>query len=144
MRKLSASTLLLLVLAIAACGSSAPPPPNNSKVNAPAVNTPAGTKGPAYTNEYRAAADKALGAYRAYLGNKTPDSFALAGAAFYDALRYRAMHVKNGHTSEGLHKYTELNRDYQDWKKTIGPKGWEDNATYKSAKAEYDKVQSAN
>lgn len=142
MDKFAAALLLGLAALVAACGSSGPPPQQQNKgTTVPAANSGTRTKGPAYTNEYRAAADKALSAWKAFIGNKTADNYAAAGAGFYEALRYRAMHVKNGHSSEGMHRYTELNLEYKNWKSMIGPKGWDENPKFLAAKAEYDKVQ---
>lgn len=147
MGKLTAAILLVLATLVAACGSSGPPPQQqNTKKNVPAVNTPTGEKpkGKPYTTEYRAAADKAMSAWKAYINEKNAATYAACGTHFYTALMYRSMHVKNGHTSEGMHRYTELNLAYKDWKSTIGPKGWDDDPDYKAAYAEFAKVQTGN
>jgi hypothetical protein len=144
MAKLTAAILIGLATLVAGCGPSQVPPPAPVKKTTPAENTATSTgkpKGKPYTEEYRAATNEALTAWAAYIKNKSKENYAACGTKFYTALKYRSMHVRNGHSSEGLHKYTELNRDYKDWKSTIGPIGWEDDAAYKAAKAEYDKVQ---
>ncbi len=143
MKKLLVTTALWVAVAcLTACGGSAPAPQNTPKKSTPGPAANEGPKpGQSYANEYRRETDAALAAFSAYGKEKTAASYAKAGTHFYNALKYRSMHTRNGHSSEGMYKYTDLNLSYKDWKSTIGPKGWEDDAEYKKAKAEYDKVQ---
>ncbi len=144
MAKLTAAILIGLATLVAGCGPSQVPPPAPVKKTTPAENTATSTgkpKGKSYASEYTAAANKAMTAWKAYINKKDAETYAACGTEFYTALMYRSMHAHNGHSSEGLSMYTQLNQAFQDWKKTLGPKGWEDNAAYKAAKAEYDKVQ---
>lgn len=133
--------LLAAVLGMTACGGSSPAPQNAPKKNAPAPANEGPKPGQSYANEYRAETDAALSAWRAYAKDQSAAAYARAGTHFYNALKYRSMHTRNGHPADGLYKYTDLNLAYKDWKSTLGPKGWDNDAEYKKAKAEYDKVQ---
>lgn len=144
MGKCVAALMLLVAMTVAACGpAQVPPPAPNAKKNTPQANggSTEKPKGKPYNNEYREAANKAMAAWKDYINVKNAETYAACGTEFYKALTFRSMHVQNGHSSEGLPMYTQLNQAFQDWKKTLGPKGWEENTEYKAAKAEYDKVQ---
>jgi hypothetical protein len=148
MKTLPACLVLVLVSAIAGCGGGyTPPPGGNSNIpsgGGTGADTPTNPK-QSYANEYNAATRKALASWGAYRkGSKTAESYALAGAHIYDALRYRAMHTRNGHSADKLPSYRELNEASKEWRSdnARAPEGWEKNETYKEAFAAYQAVQS--
>ena len=151
MKNLPACSLLMVLvfgLAIAGCGGGyTPPPGGNSNIPSGGGGGSATPSNPkqSYATEYNAATRKALASWGAYRkGSKTAESYALAGAHIYDALRYRAMHTRNGHSADKLPSYRELNEASKEWRSdnARAPAGWNENETYKEAFAAYQAVQS--
>jgi hypothetical protein len=141
----------IALVATSACGGGgyqAPPAGNGYKPsNTPVTTTSPGKKqptGPNYATEYKKSADAALKAWSDYGADKTAENFAKVGMNLYDAQRYKIMSDRNGHSTSGFHRVTEVSRLFTDWKKTFQGGDWESDPDYKAAKKAYDEVQQAN
>lgn len=110
--------------------------------------TGGGTKreptGPSYAKDYDPEAKAALAAWDTWAKDKSADNYAKCGEHLYNAMRFKILTERNGHSTSGLYKSREVGRLFTDWKKTFQPGEWETNADYKAAKQAYDDVQQAS
>ena len=152
--KYASAFLFALALAFTAgCGGGdyqAPPKGNGLKPHTGGTGgggTGGETKreptGPSYIKDYEPEAKGALAGWKTWAGDKTPENFAKVGEHLYNAMRYKIMTERNGHSTGNFYKSTEVGRLFTDWKKTFQAGDWENNADYKAAKAAYDEVQQA-
>jgi hypothetical protein len=139
--KIATAIMLMLALMLAGCGGGyqAPPKGNERVVS----NAPAGSpaKGQSYAKEYEPEAKAALDSWKAWGREKTPENFAKVGAHLYNAMRFKILTDRNGHSTGNLYKVREVGQLFTDWKKTSQLGDWESNPEYKAAKAAYDEVQ---
>jgi hypothetical protein len=138
--------LFVLVTLLAACGGDPyKAPPSGNGTSAGNTSQPPVPKtqptGPDQDAEYTKAAKAAFAARDAYRNDKTADNFAIWGAHTYDAVRFKILQTNYKRSTAKFYKLKELSEMFTDFKKTIGPAGWEDNADYKAAKKAYDEVQ---
>jgi hypothetical protein len=154
MKKFFATAMLpVLALAFAACGGGYNPPPDANTKKLPPSQKPATIEkeptGPSYVREFQQEYDLAKAAFQEYRTahqNNDAEAKALAyakqGTHFYKALWYRTSHEKNGHKADLLRGLTQFNRDYKDWKSTMGQvdKKWAEDPDYKAAKEAFDKL----
>ena len=136
---------LIAVVTLAACGGGdyqAPPKANKKPTSTGGGGTGGeAPKGQSYANEFRTESDAALNAWKTWSGDKTPENYAKVGEHVYNALRYKIMHTRNGHSESGLHRSSELKRLYTDWRKTFQTGDWESNEDYKASFKAYQDVQ---
>lgn len=145
---------LFAVALIAGCGGEyqAPPKANARTVDqgggdtggdaAPVKPSEPEPTGPSYVNEFRTESKAALDAWQAWSQDKTPANYATVGEHLYNALRYKILHTRNGHSESMLSRVRELNRLNTDWRKTFQSGDWESQPGYEKAFEEYKKVQS--
>lgn len=148
MKRIFATALLpILAMAFAACGGGYNPPPDANTKKLPPSQKPAGPikkepTGPSYVREFQQEYDLAKAAFEEYrTAYKNGDAeakvqaYAKQGAHLYRALWYRSSHSKNGHEDELLRGLTQFNRDFKDWKASMGQvdKKFADDPEYKAA-----------
>ena len=149
MKYLTAFVFALALAATAACGGGDYQAPPKGNGLSPANIQPGGgggtgrpePTGESYAQEYDPEAKAALAAWKTWSGDKTPANYAKVGTHLYNALRYKILTERNGHSTANMHKVREVGRLFTDWKKTHQSGDWENDPEYKAAKAAYNEVQ---
>jgi hypothetical protein len=142
------AVLLTIALVLAACGDpySAPPQGNGTKPantsQQPGSNMPTKTPtGPSFAKEYDPEAKAAFKAWDTWAADKTPENFAKVRTHLYNAMRFKILTDRNGHSISKLYKANEIGRLFTDWKKTFQSGDWESDPDYKAAKQAYNDIQ---
>ncbi|MBZ0138021.1 MAG: hypothetical protein K8I27_16820 [Planctomycetes bacterium] len=150
MKYATALVLVLGLLLTGGCGNGdyqAPPranglaPHNGQSGGGGTGGTKKERTGPSFSKEYEPEAKAALSAWDTWASDKTPGNFAQCGAHLYNAMRYKILTERNGHSTGNFYKAREVGRLFTDWKKTFQTGDWESNAEYKAAKAAYNEIQ---
>lgn len=151
MKYATAFIFALACMLTAACGGGeyqAPPKGNDLKPHSGGTGgggTGGDTKreptGPSFIKEYEPEAKAALAGWKTWAGDKTPENFAKVGAHLYNAMRYKILSDRNGHSTGNFYKVREVGQLFADWKRTTQLGDWKSNADYKAAKAAYDEIQ---
>ncbi|MCA8917132.1 MAG: hypothetical protein KDB90_17210 [Planctomycetes bacterium] len=140
----------LAVLFTASCGGGTyqAPPKANERPKATGGGDTGGSgvpkkepTGPSYSKDYEPEAKAALTAWDTWAKEKTPANYAKVGTHLYNAMRYKIMTDRNGHSTGNFYKVNEVGRLFTDWKKTFQTGDWESDADYKEAKHAYNEVQ---
>ncbi|MCB9932843.1 MAG: hypothetical protein H6841_05400 [Planctomycetes bacterium] len=146
--KYATAITLMLALLLAGCGGGEYQPPPKANGRTPSGNNGTGggssTKaptGPSFSKQYEPEAKAALAAWSSWSAEKTPANFAKVGTHLYNAMRYKIMTERNGHSISNFYKSREVGELFADWKKTIQPGDWESDPDYQAAFHAYKEVQ---